>query len=208
MRVGRTRIVPCPYCGATKQLMSLMSGNTFGARFWSDGKRIAPMLPNISPVQRCLDCGKYYLLYQQEFELGTGHSFETGDLEYHEWKEAFAQFSEEGLKKSDMANVMLGLIQAYNDYCYRDRDSHEPSEEETLFITSIIGEFIRMYNWRKVEVPLLKAELYREMGEMKKCARVLSSLEDKPMKDLEKALFNGIKERMEKGDRTVFLVKY
>lgn len=200
--------MPCPYCGATKELMSLMSGNTFGAKHWSDGKRIAPMLPQASPVQRCYDCGKYYLLYQQKCELGTGHSFQTGDLEYHEWKEAFAQFLEEGMKKSDLVNVRLGLIRAYNDYYYRNQETHESSEEERLFINTIIAEFIKLFNWRKVEIPLLKAELYREIGEMKKCARVLSSIEGKPMKDLEKAVFDGIKERMEKGDRTVFLVKY
>ena len=186
--------------------MSLMSGNTFGARFWSDGKRKAPMLPQVSPVQQCYDCGKYYLLYQQKFELGEGHSFESGELGYFEWKEAYAQFLEEDVKKSDLVNVRLCLIQAFNDHYFRFGEEGEPPEEEVRFITTIITEFIKLYNWRKVELPLLKAELYREIGEMKKCARVLSSMEGKPMKDHEQALFDGIKERMGKGDRKVFML--
>lgn len=204
MLPGHTRIVTCPFCGAKKELMSLRSGNTFGARFWSDGKRIAPMLPQVSPVQKCLDCGKYYLLYQQKSEFGEGYSSERGELDYFEWKEAYSQLSKEETTKSDLVNVRLNLIQAYNDYYYRSGDDCEPPEEESRFIATIIVEFIKLFNWRKVEIPLLKAELYREIGEMKKCARVLSSIENKPMKDLEKVLFKGIKERMEKGDCMVF----
>ncbi|OAI41840.1 hypothetical protein AYO41_05160 [Verrucomicrobia bacterium SCGC AG-212-E04] len=41
---------------------TLRSGNTFGARFWSDGKRIAPMLPERPPFARCHDCHEVYAL--------------------------------------------------------------------------------------------------------------------------------------------------
>ena len=49
--------VKCPFCGTKKELMTLVSGNTFGAVYWSDNKRIAPMLPTVSPVQKCSNCG-------------------------------------------------------------------------------------------------------------------------------------------------------
>lgn len=52
----------CPYCKAVKELMSLRSGNTFGGTHWSDTKRIYPMLPQNSDVQKCPKCGKYYFL--------------------------------------------------------------------------------------------------------------------------------------------------
>ena len=52
----------CPYCKAVKELMSLRSGNTFGGTHWSDTKRIYPMLPQNSDVQKCPECGKYYFL--------------------------------------------------------------------------------------------------------------------------------------------------
>ena len=50
---GNAEIVKCPYCGTKKELINLVSGNTFGAVYWSDNKRIAPMLPQASPVQKC-----------------------------------------------------------------------------------------------------------------------------------------------------------
>ena len=52
----------CPYCGQVKELLSLRSGNTFGATHWSDTKSIYPMLPENSQVQKCPGCGKYYFL--------------------------------------------------------------------------------------------------------------------------------------------------
>lgn len=52
----------CPYCKAVKELMSLRSGNTFGGTHWSDTKRIYPMLPQNSDVQKCPSCGKFYFL--------------------------------------------------------------------------------------------------------------------------------------------------
>lgn len=52
----------CPYCKAVKELTSLRSGNTCGGTHWSDTKRIYPMLPQNSDVQKCPECGKYYFL--------------------------------------------------------------------------------------------------------------------------------------------------
>ena len=42
--------------------MSLVSGNTCGGMHWSDTKKVYPMLPKNSDVQKCPGCGKYYFL--------------------------------------------------------------------------------------------------------------------------------------------------
>ena len=42
--------------------MSLRSGNTIGGVHWSDTKKVYPMLPKNSDVQKCPGCGKYYFL--------------------------------------------------------------------------------------------------------------------------------------------------
>lgn len=134
----------CPFCSEKKALMSLLSGNTIGAKIWSDMKQMAPMLPRVSPVQKCPKCGCYYLEYKQVLEESKNESFERGDLSYSEWKEAYRQFCikyEEitidercflfskkkksikiwsDLDEKDWNNVRLWLIQAYNDNYYRE----------------------------------------------------------------------------------------
>lgn len=56
------KLYKCPYCGKTKPMLSLMSGNTFVGELWSDGKAIYPMLPKLSTIQKCANCGRYSLL--------------------------------------------------------------------------------------------------------------------------------------------------
>ena len=56
MLPGNAEIVICPYCGTKKELMTLVSGNTFGAEYWSDNNRISPILTIAYPVQKCTLC--------------------------------------------------------------------------------------------------------------------------------------------------------
>lgn len=211
MTPGTSIFVKCPYCGAKKELMTLASGNTFGAKYWSDNKRIAPMLPSISPVQQCPDCKKYYLKNKQEHEDGKDYSFNRGELSYPEWKNAYEQFLTETdssdehihISSDDLVNIRFWLIQAYNDYFFRNKTS-EASMEETIFIQGIILDFIETFDWTPVEKPLMKAEFYREANRMKQCAEVLATMNYEELEDFEKVIYDGIKERMEKGESIVF----
>ena len=63
---GSNDIIGCPSCGTAHRLGSLSSGNTVGARWWSDGKREAPMLPSSPLVTRCRGCRRYFWLSRGE----------------------------------------------------------------------------------------------------------------------------------------------
>ena len=207
------RIVECPYCGGTKELLSLMSGNTFGARYWSDRKQVAPMLPQVSPVQKCPHCGKYNLVYKQKEREGDKHSSQLGTLSYPEWKEAYYQFLEEMENSDERKQVVVEdiiyihilLIQAYNDCYYRDAVA-EPSAEEYTFIQGIIRDLIDAIEWNDAEA-LLHAELYREANMMKECAEALAPVDPATLNDVEKQVYEGIKVRMERGETQVFEIK-
>ena len=60
MTLGNPTRLTCPHCGKVKHILSIASGNTFGAVHWSDTKHVYPMLKSPSSVQRCLHCGHYY----------------------------------------------------------------------------------------------------------------------------------------------------
>ena len=229
---GRTEIVRCPYCWKKKRLLAIESGNAIDAEFWSDGKMIAPMLPKVSPVQKCQRCGKYYLEYRCFSRSGLGKSWEKGEMTYYEWKEAYSQFlSEKGVAKGknrlvqayndfssikcnpeDLVNIRYWLIQSYND-CYYRHDSqyigHETKEldpEEESFIAGIINEFIELYDWSERSDSLLKAELYREAGDMQKSSEVLSQINPEELENGELKVYCGIKERIKAGDKRVFKI--
>jgi hypothetical protein len=215
MTLANARIVYCPYCGTKKELMQLASGNTFRAQLWSDNKQIAPMLPKVSPVQRCPSCKKYYFHYKQKHNTGNDYSFNLGELSYQEWKEAYSQFlgERESTDKhlriidDDFITMRFELIHSYNDFYYRNHEA-SLSREEYAFIQGIMKDFIDTFDWSTVENPLLKAEFYREADMMMECAEVLSTMEYANLDDLEKLIFDGIKERMESGNTQVFEIKY
>lgn len=63
MRISDSPLrLTCPRCGRLKHIRTILSGNTIGARCWSDGRWYYPMLEQPSPYQKCPKCGHYYLL--------------------------------------------------------------------------------------------------------------------------------------------------
>ena len=203
MMPGNPQILICPFCGTEKQIMSLISGNTFGAELWSDNKQIAPMLPEISYVQKCPHCGKYYITGRQEVKYAKdGYSFEKGLLIYPEMKEAFTQLSEEGfLNEKEEINVRMMLHHAYNDYYYRTDEKKVISEEDkTLFHENGLWLINNL-----ITDSVMKAEFYREIGEIDTAKSILDSItvEDEFLK----RIVTGIKERLEVNNCQVFKVQ-
>ena len=203
MMPGNPRILVCPFCGKEKEIMSLISGNTFGAELWSDNKQIAPMLPEISYVQKCPHCGKYYITGRQEVKYAKdGYSFEKGLLTYPEMKEAFAQISEEGyLNEKEEINVRMMHHHAYNDYYYRTEEKKVISEEDkALFHDNGIWLINNL-----ITDSVMKAEFYREIGEIDTAKSILDSItvEDEFLK----RIVTGIKERLEVNNCQVFKVQ-
>lgn len=197
---GNPQILICPFCGTEKQIMSLISGNTFGAELWSDNKQIAPMLPEISYVQKCPHCGKYYITGRQEVKYAKdGFSFEKGLLTYPEMKEAFTQLSEEGfLNEKEEINVRMMLHHAYNDYYYRTEEKKVISEEDkTLFYENGLWLINNL-----ITDSVMKAEFYREIGEIDTARSILDSItvEDEFLK----RIVTAIKDRLEVNNCQVF----
>ncbi|MCS7224663.1 MAG: tetratricopeptide repeat protein [Armatimonadetes bacterium] len=62
MQRGDDQVIACPHCEALAKHFTLISGNTFGARLWTDGKMIAPMLPEPPPFVQCHQCRHFYWL--------------------------------------------------------------------------------------------------------------------------------------------------
>lgn len=203
MMPGNPRILSCPFCGKEKQIMSLVSGNTFGAELWSDNKQIAPMLPEISYVQKCPHCGKYYITARQKVKYAKdGHCFEQGLLPYPEMKEAFKQLSEEGfLNEKEEINVRMMLHHAYNDYYHRTNEKKDVSEDDkALFHENGLWLINNL-----ITDGVMKAEFYREIGNMKMAKDILDNItvEDEFLK----SIVSAIRERIEVNNCKVFKIQ-
>lgn len=212
MMPGNPRILSCPFCGKEKEIMSLSSGNSFGSTQWSDGKEIAPMMSEISFVQKCPECGKYYLPCRQEYRsahytnpLECENAFKTGRITYYECIEAYRQLSAEEFKNIDEeGNVKSLVFFRYNDFFYRMNKPGEnsiPSVEDRE-LHKEIGLWI-IENW--LDDNLMKAEYYREIGEMGKAQSLLDSFV--PENDFLKKVASSIQERINNNCCEVFVIK-
>ena len=203
MKIGYPLILTCPFCGKEKIIMSIVSGNTFDSELWSDNKRIAPMQPEISYVQKCPHCEKYYIIRRQAVKFAKeGNSLETGRLTFSKMKEAFAQLSEEGfIDKKEEGTVRMMLHHAYNDYYYRiGRWNNIPEEDKILFRENGLWLINNLLTDN-----VMKAEFYREIGDMETAKNILDSVvvED----GFQKQIVSSIRERIENNNCEVFKIR-
>lgn len=74
MEPGPEQILECPKCRALVMVSTLASGNTFGAKWWTDGKMEAPMMREQPAITECSGCGDFYWLSDAkvvgEYEFG------------------------------------------------------------------------------------------------------------------------------------------
>jgi hypothetical protein len=86
---GPDIIRECSKCQAHLEEETTMSGNTFGAVFWTDGKEDAPMLPERPWLAKCPKCGS--LLWIDEIpKLGEQWKWGGISKEEKEWPDSVA----------------------------------------------------------------------------------------------------------------------
>lgn len=178
---GPANILSCPFCGGEKEVMSLVSGNTFGGTVWSDTRREYPMLPEVSPIQQCLHCKKYYFIeqakrkYSKDPESEMRSFGELGKLSYPELKEAKTQMVFLSLTKMQRWILNHQLFMAYNDAFRRqpEKVAFPPSKEDEAFYHQVIDELLDGID-HSSDYELFHAELLRETGRFEQAKEVLS----------------------------------
>ena len=190
----------CPYCHEVKELLSLISGNTFNGEQWSDTKSIYPMLPHNSEIQKCPSCGKYYFLSDAKtLPEGKERSFsmDTGHLGFDELREAYNQLYESASEDRKFI-LRLNLLYAFNDKYVRQGVASIDSGDDWEFFVDNCKSMLKM----EKTIPTLRAELYREIGEFEQCVKYLDTIE--PAGEFENKVRDMIRERALSGNRDVF----
>ena len=164
-------VLKCPFCGGEKEVLALMSGNTYGGQSWSDVKTDYPMLPRVSSIQKCPSCGKYYFAKDAEKRKSESYSFEKGELSYEQLKEAAIQFKD-GLSEPDKTTLNVLLLWAYNDNYNREgADVTIAPEAERMYINMVLDELIVS----EVVDDIVKAEYLRERGRFEDALELLGN---------------------------------
>lgn len=177
MLPGPAQLYACPHCGKKKAMFSMLSGNTFDATLWSDGRSIYPMRPSISLIQKCDSCNSYSLFseWKERGYENNNYSGATGRLTYEETKEAYCSLTEIGrYDNDDTLSICIEFIRSYNDKFNRTADSPEENDDYFLFIKST-DQTIKLLG-NDTDSLITKAEIYRERKEFKSASEVLVSV--------------------------------
>lgn len=180
---AHSTLLHCPHCGAKKEILQLISGNTIGATLWSDAKQIAPMLPRVSHIQRCPTCGNYFFR-TKDIVAGTSDRYGGGidDLPLEYLKQALIQLQPTG---DDEHILRINILWAFNDR-YGDMEQSDIPAAEWEYHVDNVHHLVQM----DIDA-FLRAELFREIGDFDQAIQLLQSLEvEDRMKDLQRQLLN------------------
>lgn len=171
----------CPHCGGEKEVLSLMSANTFGGHQWSDTRSKYPMRPQLSFIQKCPHCGKYFFVdtARSRYDESKWSNLDTGELGYDESLEAYGQLYD-AATDAQRFQLCINLLYAFNDRFYRFPENataeNHPNDGEKELARTVIGQLIDLNP--RGELDLLTAELYREKGDFAECLRILDAIQE------------------------------
>ena len=188
MTPGPTLVIKCPHCGALALQPTCGSGNTFGARYWTDGKMDAPMLPEEPEITRCGPCAGYYWVRTAK-KVGEFDPSEDTSQVPREWLDAelvrdlaeseFLQAIELGvmLKANDEVYLRMHAWWAGNDR-WRDLEADDALPANTTTPEAHranMDKLMALLGARGPQQRLMKAELARELGQFDECLRLIKT---------------------------------
>ncbi len=183
MKPGPDEIYKCLNCNSYLRKGSLSSGNTIGAKLYSDGYSIAPMLPEFPKITICNNCGHIFWLtkicFVDTVGFGENKYEEADEARFLNIKEYFKALDNK-LYSSDDDELFLRLRiwWSFNDRVRSNREIFENEEEKNLWRSNAVRLIEMLHDEDNSDI-IMKAELYRNMGEFEKCLNTLNIIKEK-----------------------------
>ena len=207
---GPTLVYKCPKCGNFSIRDSLCSGNTFGAKIYSDGKRIAPMLPEFPSIVKCKNCKTFFWL---KGEIYVGEYDDYNHEMKEEWQGAdYANFLSANeyneainLKmydnESEQIFLRMRLWWTINDKI-RDKDDICIVDEDKIIYEQNCMKLLELLDKNEMDGKLICAELFRNLGKFSECKNILETVTDEKYIWIRKIM----EEECEKNNRNVIKI--
>ncbi|MFN2341528.1 MAG: hypothetical protein ABR547_09705 [Halanaerobium sp.] len=197
MLPGPVKIIKCPYCDQKFKQSTMMSGNTMGATFWTDGKREAPMLPDSITISFCGACRQYFWVDDAEvLDEAPPDSDKYLDLDYlknltlEQYIDAFQKI--EIRSDQDKFFLLRQIWWKYNDY-YRENKEAEIPQAIKKLIPDLLDKLLDNFNEENDDHFLMKGELLRELGQFKVAEKTLKKINNPEYKEVKQFIMRLVK---------------
>lgn len=199
MILGPAIIKQCSACSKLIKQFTIQSGNTFGAKFWTDGKHEAPMLPDQPWLVICPHC--HAPLWINELEpLGESNL-------WGKWNDNFTDALHYKLPSLDdyFSSLKQGVNESWKERYIRLRawwagNDLRRNQETDIPMSAReaanLAVFATMLDESDADERVIKAEVLRELSHFDEAKELLTSAVDQPVVAMIKGL-------IEKGDPCV-----
>jgi hypothetical protein len=195
----------CPECNALHERIELMSGNTSNARYYSDGKMEAPMLPEIPWIIRCEQCALIFKLTRDLRSSASPRSdvptFYACSLDVDGWTEAITMklYDDEAQE----LNFRYHLLWAYNNPFRKEPEAVCTLSNNPDYVKNIL-RMLDLMDKEDVQDMVFAAELNRLIGRFGISQMILDQLiENSSAEDLS-LYVTGCAKRNATGDTRVY----
>lgn len=180
---GPNYIYQCPSCNHFLFKESVASGNTFDAILYSDGKQVAPMLPDFPSITRCSTCSKVLWLHK----LKPVNTCEPELMGSSEWRAATkAQFAKiEDLfralsdklaeNRDEEIFIRQQIVWTFNDRVRAGEPLFQSEKDEQLWNQNT-QDLIQLLDQSDINELILMAELHRYLGNFQECSKLINSI--------------------------------
>lgn len=210
MTPGPLIIRKCSVCGKLIAQHTTGSGNTIGARFWTDGKMDAPMLPDRPRLVKCQHCGALVWINDQE-KLAEIDFWRTGEEIPPEFSDARPGATPS--MEDYLASLAEGVSDRQKEHYLRLRvwwagnDRRRGNEKELPMSSQEIANlraFAQILDEAEENERLMKAEVLRELGLFGKARALLG----KPFSEELSEAVATIRQLTEQKSTLVMEIKY
>jgi len=207
MLPGPTIIRKCSECSGLIEENTIMSGNTCGAKLWTDGKMDAPMLPDSPWLVKCPYCQALIWIYELEV---VGNIAAFSDKEAYkdirsyclpELQDYFDELKKTSIDKEKEEYIRLHIWWKGNDKRrYNDNTKEKLSEEEIRNLQAL-EKILDPYD---DDSRILIAEIKRELGQFEEAEKLLN----KPFDQELSHVVSIIRDLIQKRDPFVAEIKF
>ena len=204
---GSKMIYKCTKCDSYISKGSLMSGNTFGASLYSDGKQVAPMLPQFPNLVKCKKCGSFLWLNRMDTLSEIDGSLQQKENSIKDTPAQFLSIDEyfEVLvssackDKEDELFVRISIWQAYNDR-HRDGEAMFRNNFDEVLWKQNSYALLDLFAKDNINHQIMKADINRNLGEFEKCMNIINELDKENLNWIKEAF----KQECEEKNKRVF----
>jgi hypothetical protein len=194
MMLGPTVIRKCSVCSKPIKQNTILSGNTFGAKFWTDGKREAPMLPDQPWLVLCPHCHTSLWINELqslgESDLWCEFNGKFRDALHYDPLSLDDYFAllEQGIDESRKEQyVRLRAWWAGNDLRRNQAMDIMPMSVREA---SNLAIFATMLDESDANERVMKAEVLRELSRFDEAKKLLATLADEPAVEIIRSLID------------------